>query len=122
MRALRLKGIEIRAVVIGADYSVTIRAEAALKTWSSRAAEPSSQRANGPNRNDPNVKADIQHIEAALTNADTGIIAKYGGVEAISDRLIELKDLPQSSGSFGPTIDGFETWVSDRLRAQETVL
>ena len=35
-RALRLHGIEVRAVVIGADYTATIRAEAALKTWSSR--------------------------------------------------------------------------------------
>ena len=92
--------IEVRAIVIGADYSVTIRAEAVLKMWSSRAAKQGSQRANGPGRNDPNVKAEIQHIETALTNADTRIIAKYGGVEAISDRLIELKDLPQSSGSF----------------------
>ena len=121
-RALQLHGIEVRAVVIGADYSVTIRAEAALKTWSSRAAKQGSQRANGPSRNDPNVKAEIQHIETALTNADTRIIAKYGGVEAISDRLIELKDLPQSSGSFGPTIDDYETWVSDRLRVQDSDL
>ena len=120
-RALRLHGIEVRAVVVGADYSVTIRAEAPLKTWSSRSAEQGSQRAHGPSRNDPDVKAEIQHIEAALNYADTGIIAKYGGVEAISDRLIELKDLPRSSASFGPTIDDYETWVSDRLRAQETV-
>ena len=68
------------------------------------------------------MKAEIQHIETALTNADTRIIAKYGGVEAISDRLIELKDLPQSSGSFGPTIDDYETWVSERLRMQESDL
>ena len=52
-RALRLKGIELRAIVIGADYKATIRAEAALKTWSSRAGEQSSQRADGPSRNDP---------------------------------------------------------------------
>ena len=117
---MRLHGIEVHAVVVGADYKATIRAEAALKTWSSRAAKQSSQRANGPSRNDPNVKAEIQHIETALTNADTRIIAKYGGVEEISDRLIELKDLPKSSGP-GAIIDGFGTWVSDRLRAEETV-
>ena len=111
-----MKGIAVRAVVIGADYSVTIRAEAALKTWSSRGGEQGSQRANGPSRNDPNVKAEIQHIETALTNADTRIIAKYGGVEAISDRLMELKDLPKISGSIGATIDGFETWVSSRVK------
>ena len=35
-RALRLHGIEVHVVVIGADYTATIRAEAALKTWSSR--------------------------------------------------------------------------------------
>ena len=43
-RALRLQGIEVQVVVIGADYTATIRAEAALKTWSSRAGEQSSQR------------------------------------------------------------------------------
>ena len=62
-RALRLHGIEVRAVVIGADHKATIRAEAALKTWSSRAGKQSSQQADGPCRNDPNVKAEIQHIE-----------------------------------------------------------
>ena len=30
-RALRLKGIEVQVVVMGADYTATIRAEAALK-------------------------------------------------------------------------------------------
>ena len=44
-RALRLKGIEVQVVVIGADHKATIRAEAALKTWSSRGGEQSSQRA-----------------------------------------------------------------------------
>ena len=119
-RALRLQGIEVRAVVIGADYTATIRAEAALKTWSSRAGKQSSQREYGPSRNDPDVQAEINYIETALNNADTRIISKYGGVEEISDRLIELKDLPKSSGP-GATIDDYETWVSDRLRAEETV-
>ena len=119
-RALRLQGIEVQVVVIGADYTATIRAEAALKTWSSRAGEQSSQREYGPSRNDPDVQAEIKYIENALNNADTRIIAKYGGVEEISDRLMELKDLPKSSGP-GATIDDYETWVSDRLRAEETV-
>ncbi len=60
------------------------------------------------------MKAEIKYIEDALINVDMRIISKYGGVEAISDRLMELKDLPKSSGP-GATIDGFETWVSDRL-------
>ena len=119
-RALRLQGIEVQVVVIGADYTATIRAEAALKTWSSRAGEQSSQREYGPSRNDPEVQEEIKYIENAVNNADTRIIAQYGGVEEISDRLIELKDLPKSSGP-GATIDDYETWVSDRLRAQETV-
>ena len=102
-RALRLHGIEVRAVVIGADYSVTIRAEAALKTWSSRAGEQSSQREYGPSRNDPDMQDEIKYIETALNNADTRIIAKCGGVEEISDRLMELKDLPKSSGPEPPS-------------------
>ena len=115
-----LHGIEVRAVVIGADYTATIRAEAALKTWSSRAGEQSSQREYGPSRNDPDVQAEIKYIETAVLTADTDIIAKYGGVRGISNRLSYLKDLPKSSGP-GATIDDYETWVSDRLRAQETV-
>ena len=119
-RALRLKGIEVHVVVIGADYTATIRAEAALKTWSSRAGEQSSQRADGPSRNDPDVKAEIQYIENAVLTADAGIISKYGGVRGISNRLRYLKDLPKSSGP-GATIDGFETWVSSRVKVVETV-
>ena len=119
-RALRLQGIGVQVVVIGADYTATIWAEAALKTWSSRAGEQSSQREYGPSRNDPDVQAEIKYIDTALNNADTRIIAKYGGVEEISDRLMELKDIPKSSGP-GATIDDYETWVSDRLSAEETV-
>ena len=120
-RALRLQGIEVRAIAIGADYRATIRAEPVLETWSRRADNQGGQRADGPCRKDPDVQAEIQHIENAVLSADAGIIAQYGGVKAISDRLIELKNLPKSSGSAGVTIDGFETWVSDRLRSQESV-
>ena len=119
-RALRLHGIEVQVVVIGADYTATMRAEAALKTWSSRAGEQSSQREYGPSRNDPDVQAEIKYIENAVLTVDTDIIAEYGGVRGISNRLSYLKDLPKSSGP-GATIDGFETWVSSRLSAEETV-
>ena len=120
-RALRLKGIEVRAVAIGGDHKATIRAETALETWGQRAGKQSSQQADGPSRNDPDVKEEIQAIEEAVLSLDTDIIAKYGGLQGISDRLSYLKNLPKSSGSVGATIDGFETWVSSRLRAQETV-
>ena len=73
-RALRLKGIEVQVVVIGADHKATIRAEAALKTWSSRGGKQSSQRANGPCRNDPAVKEEIHSIEEAVLSLDTDII------------------------------------------------
>ena len=119
-RALRLQGIEVQVVVIGADYTATMRAEAALKTWSSRAGEQSRQREYGPSRNDPDVQVEIRHIENALLVVDRATIARYDGVRGITKRLRELKDLPKSSGP-GATIDDYETWVSDRLRAQETV-
>ena len=101
-RALRLKGIKVRAIAIGADHKATIRAEAALQTWSSRAGEQSSQRVDEPSRNDPDVKAEIKLIEDAIINVDMRIISKYGGVEAISDRLIELKDLPSRAAPEPP--------------------
>ena len=115
-----MKGIEVRAVVIGADYTATVRAEAPLKTWSSRGDEQSNQREYGPSRNDPDVQAEIHSIEEAVLSLDTDIIAKYGGVSGIAKRMRYLKDLPKSSGP-GATIDDYETWVSDRLRAEETV-
>ena len=120
-RALRLKGIEVQVVVIGADYTATMRAEAALKTWSSRAGEQSSQREYGPSQNDPDVQVEIRYIENALLNVDTDIISKYGGVRGITERMRYLKDLPKSSGP-GATIDDYETWVSDRLRVLESDL
>ena len=67
------------------------------------------------------MQAEIKLIEAAIINVDMRIIRKYGSVEEISDRLMELKDLPKISGSIGATIDGFETWVSSRVKVVETV-
>ena len=121
-RALRLKGIEVRAVVVGADYKATIRAEAALQTWSQRALDKSSSPKERPSRNDPEVTAEIEHIENSLRTVDRATIARYDGVRGITKRLRELKDLPKSSSTIGITIDGFETWVSDRLRMQESDL
>ena len=120
-RALRLKGIEVRAVAIGADHKATMRAEAALHTWSNRASEQGVHKAEGPHRNDPAVKEEIHSIEEAVLSLDTDIIAKYGGLQGVSDRLSYLKNLPKASGSVGATIDGFETWVSSRVKVVETV-
>ena len=119
-RALRSRGIEVRAIVVGADYKATIRAEAPLETWSRRASKQSSQQADGPSRNDPGVKAEIKAIEEAVLSLDTDVIAKYGGLQGIAERRSYLKNLPKSSGSIGVTVDGFETWVSFRLNAQES--
>ena len=119
-RALRSRGIEVRAIVVGADYKATIRAEAPLQTWSRRASKQSSQQADGPSRNDPGVKAEIKAIEEAVLSLDTDVIAKYGGLQGIAERRSYLKNLPKSSGSIGVTVDGFETWVSYRLHAQES--
>ena len=119
-RALRSKGMVVRAIVVGADYKATIRAEAPLQTWSQRASKQSSQQADGPSRNDPGVKAEIKAIEEAVLSLDTDVIAKYGGLQGIAERMSYLKNLPKSSGSIGVTVDGFETWVSFRLNAQES--
>ena len=119
-RALRSKGMVVRAIVVGADYKATIRAEAPLQTWSRRAGKQSSQQADGPSRNDPGVKAEIKAIEEAVLSLDTDVIAKYGGLQGIAERMSYLKNLPKSSGSIGVTVDGFETWVSYRLNAQES--
>ena len=39
------------------------------------------QREEGPNRNGPDVQAEIQYIENAIVTVDTDIISKYGGVQ-----------------------------------------
>ena len=67
------------------------------------------------------MKEEIQSIENAVLTGETDIIAKYGGLQGVSERLSYLKNLPKSSSTIGVTIDGFETWVSDRLSAEETV-
>ena len=115
-RALRLKGVEVQGVVIGADHTATRRSKAALQSWSNGAEEQGEQRAAGPTQDDSPVKAEMQYIEKALVKLDTAIIAKYGGVKGISKRLIELKTLPRSRGATGGSIDSYETWVSRRLR------
>ena len=121
-RALRKKGLGVQVVVIGADHTATMRAKTALRSWSNEAREPGEQRAAGPTQDDPPVKAEIQYIEKALVKLDTSIIAKYGGVKGISKRLIELKTLPRSKGATGVSIDGYETWVSRRLRMLDAEL
>ena len=121
-RALRLKGIEVHVVVMGADYTATIRAEAALKTWSSRAGEQSSQREYGPSRNDPAVKAEMQQIEDVMRRGDRAGLSNYGGFQGATLRLIEFRKLPQSKGASGASIDGYETWVSRRLRMLDAEL
>ena len=115
-RALRLKGVEVQGVVIGADHTATRRSKAALQSWSNGAEEQGEQRAAGPTQDDSPVKAEMQYIENALVKLDTAIVAKYSGVKGISKRLIELKTLPRSKGATGVSIDGYETWVSRRLR------
>ena len=115
-RALRGKGIQVRAVVIGADHNATRRSETALQSWSNGASEQGIHTAEGPTQDDPPVKAEIQYIENALIKFDTVIIEKYGGVKGASKRLIELKSLPRSKGATGVSIDGYENWVSRRLR------
>ena len=48
----------------------------------------------------------MQYIENALVKLDTAIVAKYGGVK----------------GATGASIDGYETWVSRRLRMPDADL
>ena len=79
-RALRRKGIEVRAVVVGADYKATVRAEAPLRTWSQRAFDQSGPDEDRPSRNDPEVKAEIQLIEDSLLAVNRATISRYGGV------------------------------------------
>ena len=121
-RALRGKGIKVQVVVIGADLDYTMRSETALKRWSNGVGRNGKQSAEGPTQADPEVKAEMQYIEKALVTVDKEIIAKYGGVGGISDRMIYLQDLPQSKVATGASIDGYETWVSSRLRMQDVDL
>ena len=64
----------------------------------------------------------MQYIENALVKLDTAIVAKYGGFQGATMRLIELRKLPQSKGASGASIDGYETWVSRRLRILDAEL
>ena len=115
-RALRGKGIQVHAVVIGADNDATRRAETALKRWSNGAGKQGEQIAEGPTQDDPAVKAEITRIEQAILTGDRRVCADYGDVNGASDRLIALRELPTATRDRGRSIESFETWVSRRLR------
>ena len=119
-KALRRKSLGVQVVAIGADHKATRRAKTALRRWSEGASEPDEQIVEGQAQDDPAVKAEMQYIENAIINLDTELMGKYGGLQGIAERRSYLKNLPKSSGSIGVTVDGFETWVSYRLNAQES--
>ena len=118
-RVLRGKELRVHAVIIGADHDATRRAETALKQWSRGVSKNGEQTEDEPSQNDPEVKAEIRYIENVLVTVDTVVISKYGRVQEISDRLMELKNLPKSKATTGASIDSYETWVSRRLRLPE---
>ena len=115
-RALRGKGIKVQVVAIGLDFDDTIRSEAALKRWSKGAGKQVDQIAEGQTQDDPKVKAEMQLIENAILKVDTIFMAKYGGVQAASMRLLALRKLPKSKVEPEASIDSYEIWVSSRLR------
>ena len=115
-RALRGKGIKVQVVAIGLDFDDTIRSEPALKRWSKGAGKQVEQIVEGQTQDDPDVKAEMQLIENAILKVDTIFMAKYGGVQAASMRLLALRKLPKSKVEPEASIDSYEIWVSSRLR------
>ena len=115
-RALRGKGIKVQVVAIGLDFDDTIRSETALKRWSKGAGKQAEQIAEGQTQDDPDVKAEMQLIENAILKLDARFMAKYGGVQAASRRLLALRKLPKSKVEPEAAIDSYEIWVSSRLR------
>ena len=115
-RALRGKGIKIQVVAIGLDYDDTIRSETALKRWSKGAGGSSKQAVEGQTQADPDVKAEMQLIEKTIISMNKEILAKYGGLTAISNKYMTLQKLPKSKVEPGASIDSYEIWVSSRLR------
>ena len=113
---LRKKGRRVHVVAIGADHKATMRAKAALRSWSNGAGERDEPIAEGPTQDDPAVKAEMQQIEDVMRRGDRAGLSKYGGFQGATLRLIELRKLPKSKGTTGISIDGYETWVSRRLR------
>ena len=115
-RALRGKGIKVQVVAIGLDFDDTIRSETALKRWSKGAGKQVEQIVEGQTQDDPDVKAEMQLIENAILKVDTIFMAKYGGVQAASMRLLALRKLPKSKVEPEASIDSYEIWLSSRLR------
>ena len=113
---LRKKGRRVHVVAIGADHTATRRSKAALQSWSNGAGKRDEQIAEGATQDDPAVKAEMQQIEDVMRRGDRAGLSKYGGFQGATLRLIELRKLPQSKGTTGISIDGYETWVSRRLR------
>ena len=121
-RALREKGLGVQVVVIGADHTATRRAKAALQSWSNGARSKACIKRKGRPRTTRMVKAEMQQIEDVMRRGDRAGLSKYGGFQGATLRLIELRKLPQSKGASGASIDGYETWVSRRLRMLDAEL
>ena len=121
-RALRGKGLGVQVVVIGADHTATRRSKAALRSWSNGASKQVEQIAEGPTQDDPAVKAEMIQIEDVMRRGDPAGLSNYDGFQGATLRLIELRKLPQSKGASGASIDGYETWVSRRLRMLDAEL
>ena len=115
-RALRGKGIKVQVVAIGLDFDDTIRSETALKRWSKGAGGSSKQAVEGQTQADPDVKAEMQLIEKTIISMNKEILAKYGGLTAISNKYMTLQKLPKSKVESEASIDSYEIWVSSRLR------
>ena len=115
-RALRGKGIKVQVVAIGLDFDDTIRSETALKRWSKGAGGASKQAVEGQTQDDPDVKAEMQLIEKTIISMNKEILAKYGGLTAISNKYMTLQKLPKSKVEPEASIDSYEIWVSCRLR------
>ena len=58
----------------------------------------------------------MQLIENAILKLDARFMAKYGGLQAASRRLLALRKLPKSKVESEAAIDSYEIWVSSRLR------
>ena len=108
--ALRERGRSVEVVAVVRTPRELERARTTLGRWANTAA------ASGPATPEPGraARCDIDRIEQAIRGMDDAVIEKHGGLQGCLERIVELKDLLQSSRP-GTTIDGFAAWRSSRL-------
>ena len=120
--ALRARTCAVQVVAVGADPSAADRAEKVLRPWTIDGDEPAEASSAGPTKADPDVQQELAALEQVIVHGDHHTLQAYGGVKAVSKRLLALRRLPDGRPTTAHrrgAIDRYATWSTTRLMSPE---